>query len=61
MKYRVFYRHGPGQDPAKVYSFEGHDRKVEYVILTFHQGDSVSRAEVASRLLTYGGAHAVLR
>ncbi len=61
MKYRVFSRHGPGQDPAKVYSFEGHDRKVAYVILTFHERDSVPRAEVASRLLTNGGAHAVLR
>ena len=52
MKYRVFSRHGPGQDPVKVYSLEGHDRKVEYVILTFRRGDSVSRAEVASKLLT---------
>jgi len=61
MKYRVFSRHGPGQDPIKVYSLEGHDRKVEYVILTFRRSDSVRRAEVASKLLTYGGAHAILR
>jgi hypothetical protein len=61
MKYRAFSRHDPGQNPVKVYSFEGHDCKVEYVILTFHQGDSVRRAEVACKLLTNGGAHAVLR
>jgi len=48
MKYRVFYRHGPGQDPAKVYSFEGHDRKVEYVILDVgkHGDTGTSELEV---------------